>query len=77
MIQRNAKFVERYPLTSIGTWYVEPPIRLALTSTTGLAFRIARSKTATGSSLVFALIISNALCTMFKARFFYLILEFY
>ena len=25
-------------LTSIGTWYVEPPIRLALTSNKGVAF---------------------------------------
>jgi hypothetical protein len=39
--QRNDKLVALNPLTSIGTWYVEPPTLRALTSTIGLAFRIA------------------------------------
>ena len=61
----KAKFVARNELSSIGTWYVEPPIRRALTSTTGLAFLIAFSKIIRGSSLVLVFIISKAPLTIF------------
>jgi len=38
MIQRIARDVRRFGLTSTGTWYVEPPTRRDLTSRAGLTF---------------------------------------
>ena len=60
VIHLKAKLVPRKARTSIGTWYVDPPILFALTSTRGVTFRMAVSKTFKGSSPVFSFIISSA-----------------
>jgi hypothetical protein len=49
MIQRRASAWRRSWRISTGTWYVAPPTRFGLTSSIGVTFRIAWSKTSSGS----------------------------
>ena len=58
-IQRIARIVPRSGGTLTGTCKVAPPRRFAFTSRVGVAFRIARSMTLTGSCFVV-----SAICFM-------------
>ena len=63
--QRSARACLLSALTSIGTWYVAPPIRLAFTSSTGIMLFIASSNTSIAGLSDFSAILSNAPYTIF------------
>src|SRR6202046_157493 len=74
MTQRMARVWRRFARTATGTWYVAPPTRRDLTSTTGLTLSRACCSTAIASTpaapLFFSLMRSMAPYTIFSAADF-------
>src|SRR6202020_2664212 len=74
MTQRMARVWRRFARSSTGTWYVAPPTRRDLTSTTGLTLSSACCSTAMASTpaapLFFSLMRSMAPYTIFSAADF-------